>query len=529
MPKPKKGPHVPSVVSPALFRSPKFLDQMAEYNFAGFQRRWPSEVRPLGLAAGSVVVMTWCSICSGSEVILFVLTAIAAAFKARGIKLIFKHLFSCEILPSKQEWIMGAFEEGNVEEGCLFERAEDLGQEYAQCVKHERKCRVPHAEVVIAGTSCKDLSRANPTNNKGKPCVLTQEFSQGGSAQTFRGLMLYLGRFQICLVFFENVDTLEEHDSANSGGHCKGLDIIRGAFYDVNLSSVAVLTDSQLHGLPQERRRYYIVATSTHSSKFFDFSQKPCKEVFDEFSVRMGLCERMPPCSLEILLDSGDPCIEKALNLRQVHCKKNDAPYSFGNVVKQYKDGVVRMDASFNSDEFWYPTLSKLQKSVLQFSMSERPVDTVCRDISQMCNRVRYSNLRASGHVAMCQMPAQLVWLEQPGQTARLLLGREALAIQGFPLGRVPSLVEKTPEQTLMSLAGNMMASTVLLACVQSFLSSVTWRQLAGTSSSPEDISVALTCFGVLTNAGAGGDEEEPSASGSAPRFKRRRASQSGM
>ena len=65
---------------------------------------------------------------------------------------------------------MGAFEEGNVEEGCLFERAEDLGQEYAQCVKHERKCRVPHAEVVIAGTSCKDLSRANPTNHKGKQC-----------------------------------------------------------------------------------------------------------------------------------------------------------------------------------------------------------------------------------------------------------------------------------------------------------------------------------------------------------------------
>ena len=139
--------------------------------------------------------MTWCSICSGSEVILFVLAAIASAFRARHITLIFKHLFSCEIVPAKQEWIMGAFEEGNVEEGCLFERAEDLGQEYAQCVKHGRKCRVPHADIVIAGTSCKDLSRANSTNFKGKPCVLTQEFSPGGSAQTYRGLMLYLGRF----------------------------------------------------------------------------------------------------------------------------------------------------------------------------------------------------------------------------------------------------------------------------------------------------------------------------------------------
>ena len=108
-------------------------------------------------------------------------------------------------------------------------------------------------------------------------------------------------------------------------------------------------------------------------------------------------------------------------------------------------------------------------------------------------------------------------------------MGREALASQGFPLGKVPSLVEKTPDHTLQSLAGNMMASTVLLACVQSFLASVTWRPMAGASSSHEDISVALTCFGVLTNAGAGGDEEEPSASGTAPRFKRRRASQSGM
>ena len=126
-------------------------------------------------------------------------------------------------------------------------------------------------------------------------------------------------------------------------------------------------------------------------------------------------------------------------------------------------------------------------------------------------------------------MPSQLVWLEQPGQPARLLMDREAMAIQGFPLGKVPSLVEKTPDHTLQSLAGNMMASTVLLACVQSFLASVTWRPMTGTSSSQEDMGVALTCFGVLTNAGAGGDEEEPSASGAAPRFKRRRASQSGM
>ena len=161
------------VVSPALLRSPMFLDQTAEDNFAGFRRRWPSEVCPRGLAAGSVVEMTWCSICSGSEVILFVLAAIASAFRARHITLIFKHLFSCEIVPAKQEWIRGAFKEGNVEEGCLFERAEDLGQENAACVTHGGKCRVPHADIVIAGTSCKDLSRANPTNNKGKLRVLT--------------------------------------------------------------------------------------------------------------------------------------------------------------------------------------------------------------------------------------------------------------------------------------------------------------------------------------------------------------------
>ena len=92
--------------------------------------------------------------------------------------MIFKHLFSCEIVPAKQEWIMGAFEEGNVEEGCLFERAEDLGQEYAACVKHGRMCRVPHADIVIAGTSCKDLSKAKSTKNKGGVHVFSPRSSR---------------------------------------------------------------------------------------------------------------------------------------------------------------------------------------------------------------------------------------------------------------------------------------------------------------------------------------------------------------
>ena len=97
------------------------------------------------------------------------------------------------------------------------------------------------------------------------------------------------------------------------------------------------------------------------------------------------------------------------------------------------------------------------------------------RDIGQSFYRVRYSkHVAASGHVAMTICPDQLVWIDV--SHPRRLLGLEALILQGFPTTKVPNTVSSTPDMWLQDLAGNAMASTVLLAIFVSLFESAVWR-----------------------------------------------------
>jgi len=74
-----------------------------------------------------------------------------------------------------------------------------------------------------------------------------------------------------------------------------------------------------------------------------------------------------------------------------------------------------------------------------------------------------------------------LVWLNGTGLRIgqdRLLLGREALMMHGYPFNMVESLLEEHPEITehnLMTFAANMMDSVVLAAVLSSTLAFFTW------------------------------------------------------
>ena len=67
------------------------------------------------------------TICSGSEIVLFVLRAISEAYQKQNICLKFIHVFSCEIKASVQNWIKSLKEELEINEGCLFEKSRAHG------------------------------------------------------------------------------------------------------------------------------------------------------------------------------------------------------------------------------------------------------------------------------------------------------------------------------------------------------------------------------------------------------------------
>ena len=161
-----------------------------------------------------------------------------------------------------------------------------------------------------------------------------------------------------------------------------------------------------------------------------------------------------------------------------------------------------------------------MQRSTFSFSQKKDPGDVLFRNISQSAGRVIMSTFRDGKHVAPTQLPSQLLWI-QPGLAAsgqvgsqcnvgRLLLGREALMLQGYPVALVKEAVDTTSESLLADLAGNGMAVPVVLAILVSASISLSWRssdfQIAR-QSTPEEMESATALLSTLASLAAAEDE----------------------
>ena len=134
-------------------------------------------------------------------------------------------------------------------------------------------------------------------------------------------------------------------------------------------------------------------------------------------------------------------------------------------------------------------------------------------DVSQSLARIRFSlypEAPGTGSiVAPTMMPEQIIWISDRVYGSRLLLGREALMLQGFPVQKVIDLVNDTSEHNLQSLAGNSFGFTVVLALLMSTFAAVDWRSPSGLEVAAElqsslpsssEVGIALQAFSSLTS-----------------------------
>ena len=149
------------------------------------------------------------------------------------------------------------------------------------------------------------------------------------------------------------------------------------------------------------------------------------------------------------------------------------------------------------SSSRWYQTLPPCQKSVLVYRQhvylsSRRSVECKAEQqcaelgitLDQSPDRNNQTTRGEDGKsvVAPCLLPGQVLGLHIPGEEERILLGREALMLQGFPVCRVPKpggqiSSEEVSERVLHDLAGNAMTFHVRLAVVQSAMAALTWKE----------------------------------------------------
>ncbi|CAE7695664.1 unnamed protein product, partial [Symbiodinium microadriaticum] len=218
-----------------------------------------------------------------------------------GQHLRFRHVFSCESNKEKMQWISmvnsctkecmhkikkkwqggdSPRHEGPQDEDEEAEESEDdpcifmdicqLGGDHASCAVHGKQqrattkasgrdstkvsdrargdqyqlalgnCPIPQVDILILGTSCKDMSRANPNKHKQKEAVL----GKGGSAQTFRGMLEYVQHHSPAIVVFENVDTIDDR------GATSNLDILLAEMGNRGYEHQVIMSDAALFGLP---------------------------------------------------------------------------------------------------------------------------------------------------------------------------------------------------------------------------------------------------------------------------------------
>ena len=174
-------------------------------------------------------------------------------------------------------------------------------------------------DILIAGTSCKDFSKTSTAQRGYKSSgtlVLGLPASTGGSAETFHGLCSYLEKHAVSIVLFENVDTIDEAPDSAQGTMVTNLEVVVKKLEFAGLTVLTFLIDPALFGLPQQRRRYYLLAVKAAGSAHFSFVQIPLRQVFSTVRSFVSVCQRRHPCASEFILCQTDETVEAELNKR---------------------------------------------------------------------------------------------------------------------------------------------------------------------------------------------------------------------
>lgn len=261
--------------------------------------------------------------------------------------------------------------------------------------------------------------------------------------------------------------------------------------------------------------------------------------VFRELRRLVSACQRTPPSLEKVLLPEGNAAVVAELTRRQrsgAGCQEVQAQHGWSaQLMREYRAMGLRYGAHTadqrSTQSPWFSTLTPRERAALAFSQATSP-GKIARNLSQSLNRVGVSHEEEgkSGvrHVCPALLPTQMMWLDPPAIGApRLMLGREALVLQGFPIGLRPDLTAEFTEGFMQDLAGNMMTLPVLLAMVVSTIAALPWKDTGSSKlpppSSAADVSAALDAFLSLGASGHTGAASGSSSGGGAPGHGKKR------
>ena len=520
----------------------------------------------------SVGELTWGSMCSGSEGAHFVMRELKDHF---GWNL--RQVFACESNANKRKWIDNLVNATPRSLGeplmCIFCDIKNMGEAMSYCHVHGKPCTVPHCDILIVSTSCKDLS--NLSNHKNTEPVLGKPTSPGGSADTFNGMLAYLDQKKIELLIYENSDNLDDTKEADietaAGQISTNNALFLSALSSRYIECQNFTLNSCLFGVPQNRKRFWCVGVQTVTSRIFDFGNRDLSDMFQTLRSLVGVCQRLPPSVTNVLLDDSHPsvCTELARRQSANHTEKALTWITeHTKITERLLLSTCCQDppCPATNQSPWLKTLTRKQQSTLMIHQTIMINGTVATpqpkrgdpparkhraakkdEISPSQTLLSFAHsgksqqgtVAASGQLKQgsaasdqtaglrfmidvmpspgrliqstrdtrrddvilspCILPTQLLWLHREGNSQRLLIGREAMLLQGWPIGQVDCVSDTFSESFLQDLAGNCTSPPVLLAVLLATFYAVSWKSQERDSDRPAashaEVDAALALF----------------------------------
>jgi site-specific DNA-cytosine methylase len=357
--------------------------------------------------------------------------------------------------------------------------------------------------------------------------VTSHTTTPGGSAQTLRGLNAYIEAHRPTILLFENVDTIDDSRALDMSD----MDGLRG--YETQ----KVVCNASQFGLPAARKRLLALAVLVRASPSVDFTDRSLEVVFATMRSLIRVCERVPECASQAILPEDDSRVIAELVRRQEHWTKSKQSTYNVKTAMSTASGLGVPWGTFSApavlkESPWFSTITPEQQDALAFSFVQSPAPLLLRDARNSLGRVRVSVMEEGKHRAQAMLPSQCLFVFDGVQHPRCLLGCEAFQLQGFPIDdeRIQGVMAEFPQSFQQELAGNMVATPVLLALAMASITSLSWRRTCTTDVTravkAEDSADAWNAFQLCVGSGpaAGSSSSVDHSTSSGRTFARLRA-----
>lgn len=387
--------------------------------------------------------------------------------------------FVCEKAPMKQNYLLNLPHISVNSACCCFDNVMNLKNKTARCIRHDRDCEVPEEDIFsfACGFSCCPYSKLNPKANSSRGAVARVDSGESPASDgvdTALGNFEYISKARPLMSFMENVEEFDDEPQDDEAALMKFIEsnmaYLRSKFEDEGFILASFLMNARDYGLPQSRKRMYLVAIPLDHPSLVTV---PTPMLSGEIEMIVRALMLPTRALAEFLLQDDDPCVSAELE-RMQECKaqakdKLDKDTKWQDehqrVFKQHGFVWGRLKPIPRLAECpWFQAALPREKDILTLMPHVMPNIKRC-DAGQGITRCRPS---AHEHAGACTPGMKIFDFER----MRYWVGRECLKLQGIDWENIPNL-DMFSESDLNDLGGNAFATTCIMAVIVSTFASI--------------------------------------------------------